>query len=102
MKKWLISCKLHTTKEEFSLAALKDILMEQSMMHMRIMPRKRQWKLEKIKGQKRKEAANKINAEAQEQENAFQKEEEITNASAKEDMREDIVKKVKEKNKILI
>ena len=35
-----------------------------------------------------------INAEAQEQENVFQKEERIINASVEEDMQEDTVKEV--------
>ena len=47
----------------------------------------------KRKSQK-EEAVKRINAEAQELENVFQKEEKIINASVEEVMQEDIVKEV--------
>ena len=47
----------------------------------------------KRKGQ-RETVVKRINAEAQEQENVFQKEERIINASVEEDMQEDTVKEV--------
>ena len=42
----------------------------------------------------REEVVKRTNAEAQEQENVFQKEEKIINASVEEDLQEDIVKEV--------
>ena len=52
-----------------------------------------QEKEEKRKSQK-EEVVKRTNAEAQEQENVFQKEEKIINASVGEVMQEDIVKEV--------
>ena len=53
--------------------------------------------LKERKGKRKKQremVVKRINAEAQEQENVFQKEERIINASVEEDMQEDTVKEV--------
>ena len=89
----MISYKLPTPRQGFFLDAFKDTWMGQSMMCSKVNKIMVQEKEEKRKSQK-EEVVKRTNAEAQEQENVFQKEEKIINASVGEVMQEDIVKEV--------
>ena len=93
MRKWLIFCKQLTKSQVFLLAAFNVISMEPVMMQIKE-TRQVYWKNgRKIRSKGRKDA-RKTGAEAQEQENVHLEEEVIINASAEEDMQEDIVKEV--------